>query len=139
MTRHQTLFLPANSRKFKDFGFMQAYLSFKPDLAEERHSFGSLITIDDAILKPDAKGFGLHSHQNVEVVTFVVQGEVKHIDPDNPLHTGTLNAKGIQVITAGTGSFTMRRITLLMMSCTPYKFGSNPEKMESHQTMTKNP
>ncbi len=32
-----------------------------------------------------------------------MQGEVKHIDPDNPLHTGTLSAKGIQVITAGTG------------------------------------
>jgi len=103
MTHHQALFLPANSRKFKDFGFMQAYLSFKPDLAEERLSFGSLITIDDAILKPGAKGFGLHSHKDVEVVTFVVQGEVKHIDPDNPLHTGTLSAKGIQVITAGTG------------------------------------
>jgi len=103
MTHHQALFLPANSRKFKDFGFMKAYLSFKPDLSEERHSFGSLITIDDAILKADAKGFGLHSHQNVEVVTFVVQGEVKHIDPDNPLHTGTLSAKGIQVISAGTG------------------------------------
>lgn len=103
MTHHQALFLPANSRKFKDFGFMQAYLSFKPDLAEERHSFGSLITIDDAILKPGAKGFGLHSHKDVEVVTFVVQGEVKHIDPSNAMHTGILSAKGIQVITAGTG------------------------------------
>jgi len=102
MTHHQAIFLPANSRKFKDFGFMKAYLSFKPDLAEERHSFGSLITIDDAILKPGAKGFGLHSHKDVEVVTFVVQGEVKHIDPDNAMHTGTLSAKGIQVITAGT-------------------------------------
>ena len=103
MTHHQALFLPANSRKFKDFGFMQAYLSFKPDLSEERRSFGPLITIDDAILKPGAKGFGLHSHQDVEVVTFVVQGEVKHIDPDNAMHTGTLNAKGIQIISAGTG------------------------------------
>jgi len=103
MTHHQALFLPANSRKFKDFGFMQAYLSFKPDLSEERHSFGPLITIDDAILKPGAKGFGLHSHKDVEVVTFVVQGEVKHIDPSNSIHTGTLSAKGIQVITAGTG------------------------------------
>jgi redox-sensitive bicupin YhaK (pirin superfamily) len=103
MTHHQAIFLPANSRKFKDFGFMKAYLSFKPDLAEERHSFGSLITIDDAILKPGAKGFGLHSHKDVEVVTFVVQGEVKHIDPSNSIHTGTLSAKGIQVITAGTG------------------------------------
>jgi len=103
MTIHQALFLPANSRKFKDFGFMQAYMSFKPDLSEERHSFGSLITIDDAILKPGAKGFGLHSHKDVEVVTFVMQGEVKHTDPDNDMHTGTLSAKGVQVITAGTG------------------------------------
>ena len=103
MTVHQTLFFSANSRKFKDFGFMQAYLSFKPDLSVERQSFGSLITIDDAILRPGAKGFGLHSHKDVEVVTCVVQGEVKHIDSDNPLHTGTLSAKGIQVITAGTG------------------------------------
>ena len=103
MTMHQAIFLPANSRKFKDFGFMRAYLSFKPDLSVERHSFGSLITIDDAILKPGAKGFGLHSHKDVEVVTFVVQGEVKHIDPDIIIHNGTLSAKGVQIISAGTG------------------------------------
>ena len=103
MTMHQAIFLPANSRKFKDFGFMQAYLSFKPDLSEERHSFGPLITIDDALLKPGAKGFGLHSHKDVEMVTFVVQGEVKHIDPDNIIHNGTLAAKGVQIISAGTG------------------------------------
>jgi len=103
MTVHQALFFSANSRKFKDFGFMQAYLSFKPDLSVERQSFGSLITIDDAILRPGAKGFGLHSHKDVEVVTFVVQGEVKHIDPANAIHSGTLSAKGIQIISAGTG------------------------------------
>jgi hypothetical protein len=55
MMQPQALILPANSRKCKDFGFMQAYLSFKPDLPEDRQSFGALITIDDAILKPDAK------------------------------------------------------------------------------------
>jgi quercetin 2,3-dioxygenase len=103
MTIHQAIFFPANSRKFKDFGFMQAHLSFKPDLSEERHAFRSLITLDDTILQPGAKGFGLHSHKDVEVVTFVVRGEIKHIDPDNDGHTGTLGAKGIQVITAGTG------------------------------------
>lgn len=82
---------------------MQAHLSFKPDLPEERHAFGPLITLDDAILKPGAKGFGLHPHRDVEVVTFVVQGEIRHIDPDHDRHTGTLAAKGVQLITAGTG------------------------------------
>jgi len=99
----QTLILPANSRKCKDFGFMQAYLSFKPDLPEDRQSFGALITIDDAILKPDAKGFGIHSHKDVEIVTFIVQGTVKHVDPHDEQHSEILSAKGIQIISAGTG------------------------------------
>lgn len=94
---------PAQTREYKDFGFMQAHLSFKPHLPPERQSFGSLITIDDAILIPGAKGFGIHQHKDVEVVTFVIQGEVKHIDPNEERHTGTLKAKGVQIITAGTG------------------------------------
>lgn len=97
------LYHPADTREFKDFGFMQAFLSFKPHLDADRHSFGPLITIDDGTLAPAAKGFGLHPHKDVEVITFMVDGEVQHIDPNVPEHTGTLAAKGIQVITAGTG------------------------------------
>ena len=98
-----TIYHPADTREFKDFGFMQAYLSFKPHLDADRHNFGPLVTIDDGTLAPAAKGFGLHPHKDVEVVTFMVGGEVQHIDPNVPEHTGTLTAKGIQVITAGTG------------------------------------
>ena len=102
-TLQDILYLPAKTRKFEDFGFMQAYLSFKPNLSPERQSFGALITIDDGILQPDAKGFGFHPHKDVEVVTFMVEGEVKHIDPNDASHTGTLKSKGIQIITAGSG------------------------------------
>ncbi len=98
-----TLYLPASTRQFEEFGFMQAYLSFKPDFPEERQRFGSLITIDDGTLQPGAKGFGLHPHKDVEVVTFMVSGEVKHIDPNDASHNGTLKSKGIQIITAGSG------------------------------------
>lgn len=98
-----TLFLPASTRKFEDFGFMQAHLCFKPNLAPERQRFGALITIDDAVLQPAAKGFGFHPHHDVEVVTFMVSGEVNHIDPNDTSHNGRLKAKGIQIITAGSG------------------------------------
>jgi len=98
-----TLYLPASTRAFEDFGFMQAYLSFKPDLSAERQNFGSLITIDDGTLQPGATGFGLHPHKDVEVITFMVSGEVKHIDPNDASHNGTLKSKGIQIITAGSG------------------------------------
>lgn len=103
MNNQYMLLFPAQTREYKDFGFMRAHLSFKPHLPAERQSFGSLITIDDAILKPGATGFGLHQHKDVEVVTFVIQGEVRHIDPNEERHTGTLKAKGVQIITAGTG------------------------------------
>ncbi len=82
---------------------MTAHLSFKPNLSENRRRFGPLITIDDGTLAPDAKGFGLHPHKDVEVVTFMVEGEVNHHDPNEPGHNGALKAKGIQIITAGTG------------------------------------
>ncbi|KAG1665716.1 putative quercetin 2,3-dioxygenase [Nymphon striatum] len=98
-----TLYLPASTRRFEDFGFMQAYLSFKPHLSTERQNFGSLITIDDGTLQPGATGFGLHPHKDVEVVTFMVSGEVKHIDPNDASHNGTLKSKGVQIITAGSG------------------------------------
>ena len=93
----------SETRKFEDFGFMTAHLSFKPNLSEGRQRFGPLTTIDDGILAPDAKGFGFHPHKDVEVVTFMVEGEVSHHDPNESGHNGTLKAKGIQIITAGTG------------------------------------
>lgn len=82
---------------------MQAHLSFKPDLSPERRNFGSLVTIDDAVLKQGAKGFGLHPHIDTEVVTFMIEGEVLHTGPNETKHTGTLKAKGVQIISAGTG------------------------------------
>ena len=103
MNAENEIFLPAATRKFEDFGFMQAYLSFKSNLSPERRNFGSLVTIDDAVLKPGAKGFGIHPHNDTEVVTFMVEGEVLHLDPNEEKHTGTLKAKGVQIISAGTG------------------------------------
>lgn len=99
----EMVYHPAATREFKDFGFMQAHLSFKPHLEAGRRRFGPLITIDDGTLSPGAKGFDLHPHQDVEVVTFMVSGEVSHIDPVVPAHNGTVKAKGLQVISAGTG------------------------------------
>ena len=93
----------AETRQHKDFGFMSAYLSFKPHFSSDRQRFGSLITIDDGTLTPGAQGFGFHPHRDVEVVTFLVDGEVNHLDPNKAGHNGTLRSKGIQIITAGTG------------------------------------
>ncbi len=141
MDTNHPIFLPASTRAFKDFGFMQAYLSFKPHLPLERHQFGSLITLDDATLKPGAKGFGLHPHQDTEVVTLILQGEVLHIDPNEPKHTGTLKAKGVQLITAGTGithneenNALTEPMKALQIWFTPRKKGLTPAYSKMHLT-----
>jgi len=98
-----SIYLPAETREFKDLGFIRLYASFRPNLPAERKHFGALITIDDAVVTAGSKGFGLHPHQNVEIVTFVHKGSGKHIDPIIPSNSGILNAVAIQAISAGSG------------------------------------
>jgi len=95
--------LPAETREFNDLGFIRLYASFRPYLPPERKHFGALITIDDAVVTAGSKGFGLHPHQNVEIVTFIHKGSGKHIDPNAPSYSGKISAVGAQAITAGSG------------------------------------
>lgn len=64
--------------------------------------FGQLVYMADSIMQPMLKpGFGMHSHENVEVVSYVHDGELTH--RDNAGHSGTVGAGSFQRITAGTG------------------------------------
>lgn len=132
--RQDLIFHPADSREHKDFGFMTAQLSFKPHLQTDRQRFGPLITIDDGTLAPGAQGFGLHPHKDVEVVTFLVDGSVEHIDPNVPSHNGRMSSKGIQVITAGTGivhnevnASSSDPMRALQIWFEPHSLGLNPD------------
>ncbi len=103
MMMQNSIYLPADTREFKDLGFIRLHASFRPYLAPERRHFGALITIDDAVVTAGSKGFGLHSHQNVEIVTFIHKGSGRHVDPVAPSNSGQFKAVGAQAITAGSG------------------------------------
>jgi redox-sensitive bicupin YhaK (pirin superfamily) len=98
-----SIYFPADTREFRDLGFIRLFASFRPYLPSDRQQFGALITIDDAVVAAGSKGFGLHPHQNVEIVTFIHKGSGQHIDPISPSYSGVLNAVAVQAITAGTG------------------------------------
>lgn len=63
-------------------------------------SFGHLRVINQDIVKPGA-GFAMHSHHDMEIITYVLQGAVQHRDSMGN-HT-VIQAGEVQRMTAGSG------------------------------------
>lgn len=63
-------------------------------------NFGVLRVMNDDLVQPD-RGFGAHPHRNMEIMTFVVNGELTHKDSMGTEET--LGRGSIQFMTAGTG------------------------------------
>ena len=66
----------------------------------ERLSFGKLLVVNDDIIKA-GKGFGKHGHDNMEIITLVIDGSLEHTDSMG--NTGIISEGEIQRMSAGTG------------------------------------
>lgn len=64
--------------------------------------FGALRVFNDDVIAPRS-GFGLHSHQEMEIVTYVISGELEHRDSMGNI--GRLQAGEVQRMSAGTGVY----------------------------------
>ncbi len=93
----------AYQRRIDDLGWIRIATSMKPELfsATEQKHFGCLVRLDDAILQPGAHGFGMHSHNNVEIISIVLKGQLLH--EDSVGHRSICQAGDIQITSAGSG------------------------------------
>ena len=66
----------------------------------KRINFGLLRVLNDDIVEP-GKGFGTHFHDNMEIISIVLEGALEH--KDSMGNHGIINAGEIQRISAGTG------------------------------------
>ncbi|MFI5305468.1 MAG: pirin family protein [Nitrospiria bacterium] len=92
----------AKERFHSRFGWLDSYHSFSfghhYDSANTGH--GLLLVHNDDIVKPGT-GFSTHPHQDMEIVTWVLDGELEHKDSEG--NAGVLYPGLAQRMSAGTG------------------------------------
>lgn len=65
-----------------------------------RNSIGVMRVMNDDLVQPK-RGFGTHPHSNMEIVTYIVEGELTHKDSMGTAET--LGRGAVQFMSAGTG------------------------------------
>ncbi len=99
----ETIYHPQKTRSHRDMGWIQLYQSFNPNNppTPNRRHFGAMIILDNGIIAPGGKGFGMHPHDNMEIVSVVISGAMVHSDTAGNEGVNVENA--VQLISAGTG------------------------------------
>ncbi|MEY4669928.1 MAG: hypothetical protein RL518_2627 [Pseudomonadota bacterium] len=92
----------ANDRGLTELGWLYSRHSFSfGDYYDPRNmGFRSLRVINDDIIAP-GKGFGMHGHRDMEIITIVVDGALEH--KDSLGHGEVLRPGEVQVMSAGSG------------------------------------
>ena len=96
------LFHQANTRGEANHGWLKSYhtFSFASYYNPERMNFGALRVLNDDTVA-GGMGFGTHPHENMEIISIPLEGDLAHKDSMNNM---TIIRNGdIQVMSAGTG------------------------------------
>ncbi|MBF0379933.1 MAG: pirin family protein [Magnetococcales bacterium] len=91
-------YLPASDMHPADTYFHFSFANYhNPD----RVSFGALRVLNDDDIKPHG-GFGKHPHRDMEIITYLISGELTHWDNVTDIEE-TLGRGDVQTISAGSG------------------------------------
>lgn len=92
----------ANTRGVADFGWLHSKhtFSFSSYYNPNRMQFGALRVLNDDIVAPDM-GFGTHGHENMEIVSIPISGELAHRDSTG--NAEVIRSGEVQIMSAGTG------------------------------------
>ena len=91
-----------SERGIKDIGWLKSnfYFSFSDYYNPVKSAFGTLITFNDDFVEA-GKGFGIHPHANMEIISVLLKGKMNHIDTLG--YKTIIEEGGVQIMSAGSG------------------------------------
>ena len=100
----KTVIHKAESRGAADHGWLKANhtFSFANYYDSSRVHFGVLRVLNDDWVAP-TMGFGMHPHDNMEIITIPLEGALRHRDSMG--NEGVIEKNEVQVMSAGTGIY----------------------------------
>ena len=92
----------SGERGYAQHGWLESWHSFSfADYRDPEHvHFGPLRVINEDIVQPGT-GFGTHGHRDMEILTYVLSGKLRHRDSMG--HGEDISYGEVQVMSAGTG------------------------------------
>ncbi|MFP5040587.1 pirin family protein [Parasediminibacterium sp. JCM 36343] len=92
----------ASERGLKDIGWLKSNFtfSFSSYANPLRNGFGLLKVFNDDFVEA-GKGFGLHPHQNMEIISVLLAGNMNHKDSIG--YTDVVSKDWVQIMSAGSG------------------------------------
>lgn len=96
--------LPKENMGTSNLGWLESrfHFSFAEYRNPENINFGVLRVLNDDIVHPQS-GFDMHPHENMEIISYVVDGEITH--KDSMGNQETLKKGEVQYLSAGDGIF----------------------------------
>lgn len=94
----------SSSRGHQNHGWLNAKhtFSFADYYDPSRINFGALRVLNDDIIE-GGKGFGTHPHNNMEIITIPLHGDLAH--KDSMGYAGVIKTGEVQVMSAGSGIY----------------------------------
>lgn len=122
----------SNTRGYANHGWLQSHhtFSFANYYDPSRMGFGALRVINDDIIA-GGRGFGMHPHRDMEIITIPLKGILKHEDSEG--NSSDIKKGEVQIMSAGTGILhsehnaqTDKEVTLLQIWVLPKKMSVKP-------------